>query len=102
MIVDDFDSVGTNLGPDKTDPPLLIHTNAVFSRSVALQGFKSIARRRTQSGQRRSRVEHVQLASDCLGNGAPLSRADPVPEETFGFGVREADNHPVLYTIRIA
>ena len=43
MIVYDFDPVGIGLGPDKTDPPLLIHTNAVFSRSVALQRFEWIA-----------------------------------------------------------
>src|ERR1700733_9231337 len=77
MIVYDFDPGGTGLAPDKTDPPRLIHTNAVFSRSVALQRFESIARRRTQSGQRRRRVQHVQLASDCLGNGAPPSGQTP-------------------------
>lgn len=100
MIVHDFDPVGTGLGPHKTDPPLLIRTNAVFSRSVALQRFKSIARRRTQSGQRGSRVQHVQLASDHLGNGAPLSGADPFSEKSLGFC---ADNHRlyIRYVSRI-
>jgi hypothetical protein len=53
MVIDNFNIKNITVQPAKTNTPLIVDANAVLSRSVTRQGFKSIARRTTQ--KRKSR-----------------------------------------------
>jgi len=48
MIVDDFHVFGSGGRPAETDAELIVHTDAVLTCSVALQGFKAVAGRNAE------------------------------------------------------
>jgi hypothetical protein len=48
VIIDDLHVVCTCVHPPKTDAPLIIDTNTVLAGTLALEGFKAIARRHLQ------------------------------------------------------
>ena len=48
MVVDDFNIMGTVVGPHKTYPPLVVDADAVLPRSVTSQPLKAGTRRSAQ------------------------------------------------------
>jgi len=48
VVIDDFYIVGTVVGPDKADPPLVVDSNAVLAHSVAFENFQTVSWRATQ------------------------------------------------------
>jgi hypothetical protein len=42
MIIDDFDVLGTRIGPSETNPELTVDADAVLSFPVAFKGFQTI------------------------------------------------------------
>jgi len=47
-IIGELNIVCVSASPGKADPPLVVYTNTVASRSVALQRFEPVARRRAK------------------------------------------------------
>ena len=68
MIINNFDIFCTYIRPTKADPPLIIDTNAVLTRTIALERFKMIARRHPQIIKSTSDFKLPELASCSLGN----------------------------------
>ena len=73
VIVANPDVDRTYRGPSKHDSPLVIDADAVASRKVAREQFQTIAGRRTQIGQQRGIMHHVQLAPNDRRNIPPSS-----------------------------
>jgi hypothetical protein len=48
MIVDDLNVPGFAIAPHETDPPLIVHANAVLILAVAVQSLQTIAGWHTQ------------------------------------------------------
>jgi hypothetical protein len=69
VVVDDFDSVGRAILPDKANAPLIIDANAVLTNSVARKRFQAIAWRGSQIAQLNCRLDHPQLAPGCIFTG---------------------------------
>jgi len=51
MIVDDFDIFRSVFRPAETDPPLVVHPDAVLPETIAGKGFEPIAARDRQLAQ---------------------------------------------------
>jgi hypothetical protein len=45
MVINDFDTFGMPISPNKTDAPLVVDANAMLSGATAFQGLKAISRR---------------------------------------------------------
>ena len=43
MIIRDFDFLGSNIGPPKHNPPLIVDANRVLASEVASKNFETIA-----------------------------------------------------------
>src|ERR1700677_1176182 len=81
MVVYNLNAIRTGFGPNETHAPPVVDADAELPGPIALQRFKPVARRRAQRVERRGRIQHIELASDDLGNGAPLRRTDALPEK---------------------
>jgi hypothetical protein len=76
------------IGPLETDAPLIVDSDAVLSRSIALQGFKAIAWWGHQVTKRHRRLDTIKLAKRLSGEpreswdmppvGKPLGSLVPV------------------------
>jgi hypothetical protein len=62
MIVDDLDIRGPSVGPNKTEPELIVQSNGMLALAIPAQGFEPISRRETQIIETSSVVQHEQLA----------------------------------------
>lgn len=74
MIIDDLDLVGIGILPAETDPPLVIHPDAMLPRPIALELLEPIAGRDAEVLERLRGVEGNQLPehdSAELGGIAP-------------------------------
>lgn len=65
-----LDITGIALSPHKTDPPLIVNSNAVPPLSISMQGFQAVSRWKAQIIQRFGPMEQQQRAS-----GYPLKCA---------------------------
>src|SRR3546814_16789654 len=70
MVVDDLYVFDAAVGPGEADPPLIVDTDAVLSRSVALQSFQPIARRCATVVEDASAMHVVELPERDAGNVA--------------------------------
>lgn len=61
MIVDDLNVPGFAIAPNKTDPPLIVNSNAALTLAVAVQSLQTIAGRHTQIVELLRRVDREQL-----------------------------------------
>jgi hypothetical protein len=67
VVVDDFDLLGTFLGPDEANPELIVDPDRVLTLAVARELFQAIAGRRAQVVQIDRRTQVAKLAaSRCL------------------------------------
>jgi len=89
--------------PSKAHPPLPVDADTVLTCAITLQGFELIARRGPQIGKPGCSIEHVELAQRYGLKRAPPTRADAVPEETFGAPVGKAPDHvSICVTYRVS
>ena len=65
MIIHNFDRIRSIVFPDKTNPPLIIDSNAVLTLAVAMQAFQPVTREPGQVGQCSGLIKPVQAAF-CL------------------------------------
>src|SRR3546814_3897835 len=82
--------------PGEADPPLIVDTDAVLSRSVALQSFQPIARRCAKVVEDASAMQVVELPERDAGNVAEGTRLACL-EERCGVAVLEAPDHGEMY-----
>src|SRR5437868_15483884 len=69
VIIGQFYVIGVAVVRSKSNPPLIVHTNAVLPRTVAFQFFQAIARRRAEIVERLCRVEHQELSQGRTPHG---------------------------------
>jgi hypothetical protein len=62
MIVHNLDIAGIALSPHKTNPPLIVHSNAVLPLSISTQGFQAVSRWNAQIIQRFRPMKQQQLS----------------------------------------
>ena len=48
MVIDNFNIVSVSVQPTKTDPPLIVDSNAVLALAIALQRLEPVTRRHEQ------------------------------------------------------
>ena len=97
MIVNDFNVLGSLVGPTKTNSILIVDSNGVLPCSVSLQLFESQARKGegfqryggTQLVERSTRPV-VEVRGECL----PCSFRVRAVEDVGGTLVLEGDNQP--------
>lgn len=93
MVIDYLDSARTVIRPHKTDPPLIIYTNAVLSLSIIFQCFKPICRRNPKIIQRLRLVQHEQFSqSDLLNITRQPARHFTVPDFLSFLGCKSYDH----------
>ena len=66
MRIDYLDAEGVRSLPTEADAPLLVDTDAVLSRAIALEHFQPVAGRNQQLFQPRRRVQQSQLFQRLL------------------------------------
>jgi len=75
VVIDDLDITRTIVGPDKTQSPLRVDTDAVLPASVAAKRFEPISGRAAQELQGLCSIQHLQLALGQRLERTELSRA---------------------------
>jgi hypothetical protein len=70
MVVHNLDITGIALSPHKTNPPLIVNSNAVLPLSISTQGFQAVSWWNAEIIQRFRPMEQQQLSS-----GDPLKCA---------------------------
>jgi hypothetical protein len=92
MIIYDLDIVGVAIDPSETNSPLTIDPNTVLPRAVPFEQFESVARKRLQVAQLRSRRKQFQFSS-----GGSFKRVESSGEDVICQGLRvtasKASNH---------
>ena len=68
MIVDDLNVPGFAVAPHKTDPPLIVNSNAALTLAVAVQSLQTIAGRYSQIVELLRRVDRKQLRTSASLN----------------------------------
>ena len=61
MVVDNLDVVGVTLSPPKTDPPLLVDSDAVLSQAASAQRLEVVAGRNPKILKRLRAIQHEKL-----------------------------------------
>jgi hypothetical protein len=101
MIVHDFHAESVFAAPQETNAPLIVDTNAHLARSIALQRFQPIPRRRFQVLQSFRRIQDFQFSSRNAFN-----RPEPpywmVVEQLFRILAAKAPDHPSNHSERRA
>jgi hypothetical protein len=95
MVVHHFDLVGVPVFPAETDPPLIVHTNAVLSRPVTLEFLEPISGRYPQVLELLGGVDQPQLAQH---EPVKVCREPPngfAAEEPLGIATTETVDHPL-------
>lgn len=93
MVILDGDILGTCLGPDEADAPLIIDADAVLARSIPLQSLQPVARRDTERVEVGRRIELMQLPIGHLVDpGIELGSRFAQPD-AFGVAVAERSDH---------
>jgi len=62
MVVDDLDIVSITSPPNETDPPLIVDSYAVLSRSISRELLETITWRKAKISNRSGSVEDGELA----------------------------------------
>ena len=73
VIIDELNIVCVSVSPGKADPPLVVYTNTVASRSVALQRFQPVTWRRAKVVKFSGVMQEQKLPP-----GDTLKRAKPI------------------------
>ena len=92
VVIRDLDFVRPVNLPNEADAVLIVDSDAVLARAVALQRFQSIAWRDAQVAQVDGRFDLVQLAESNRSYGGPAPAGTRL-KEFLRIGVFEALNH---------
>ena len=88
MIIDDFYVFRPGCGPAEANAELIVHANAMLTRTVALQGFESVAGRHSKVVEPIGDLQLPKLPSryvfDLLESSDPASA-----DECFSISVLE-------------
>jgi len=68
MIINNFDTVRSSIRPTKANTPLIVDSNAVLTRTIALECFKMIAGWNLQIFKPISNFKLSEFSSCNLGN----------------------------------
>jgi hypothetical protein len=93
MIVNDLNPSHIPVMPHKTNPPLVVHADAVLAFAAAGQRFQPVARRHPQIVQTTGTVQIFELAPCSI---LDVRRQPPrtfSAKDAFRFRTRERDNH---------
>lgn len=93
MVINNFDLMSITILPAKTDPPLLVDSDAPLAAAITLQGFQAIARWHEQRPQVDRGIEHTEFAASQPLNILRQSPRKPAVPNGLGFLVAEATNH---------
>jgi hypothetical protein len=95
MIVDALDLVSVAGTPSKTDPPLVVNSNAVLALPIAGEFLESVSWRNAKISQRLRVVQHRELPTrDVLD--APKPRAALAVKERLGVFAPERPYHRAM------
>jgi len=93
MVIDDFDVESVSVPPSKTNPPLVVDTNAPLAATVASKLLQKIRRRNAKEIERSRTMELSQFPQgNALDIGGPFSGKAP-GENFFRFVACERLNH---------
>lgn len=84
MVINDFNIEGIAALPSKTNPPLLIDSDAVLTLPLAFQLFKVICRRDAQRFENGCGMNHFKLYSGNSLNSLRQFRRESALEYFFG------------------
>ena len=93
MVVDEFNVERITRAPAETDTPLLIHADAMLSRSVTLELFESVSRRDSEIVEDGRRIQHLEFPKGYALNIRPELSDGVAPKEALGVAVPEALDH---------
>ena len=92
MIVHDFNIEDFAFPPGKTNPPLVVDSDAVLALAITLEGFEPISRRHLQIIEATRLVKVQELsARNPLDSAKP--RNDLIPKQRLGVWITEGANH---------
>jgi hypothetical protein len=102
MVIDNFNILRPGIDPAKTDPPLVVYSNAVLAAPATLQLFKLIARWRTQIIEFYRRLKGIEFSRGDFRHRLPTRFRPAGFEEKLGVLICEADDHRFRHTLRNA
>jgi len=92
MVIHDFDRVRVTLAPFKTNPPLVVDSDAALPLTVPLQALQAIPRQSRDRLKIRRGIEQVQFAQRRALDGPEATRGFPL-EETRRIRAAEGPDH---------
>lgn len=97
MVVNDLNILWPSCGPPKTDPSLLVDSNAVLTPSIAFQRLEPVSRRNPQL-LKALRLPNLSELAESHRVYAGIDRANPfsVPQ-SLGVLVSKRPDHDVSY-----
>ncbi len=104
MVIGDFDTLRSFIGPDETDPVLVVDSDTVLTLPVPAERLQAVPRRDPQRPERDRGVQLVELAlrhpPQLLG-ARPSCRFGAAPvEDILRPLIIEGPNHPAPITVR--
>jgi hypothetical protein len=93
VVIDYLHVVGIAFVPSKADAPLSVDPNAVLTGTVAPQPLQAVARRHTEIGQTRRRIQHAKLPQRHSLNSRPELPERLSLEEPIGVLIPKALDH---------
>jgi len=95
MVVDDLNVESIPRTPAETDPPLLVHANAVLSLAATFELLESVSGRYTEVLKDGCGVQHLELSKRNSLDTRPELPDGFTPKEALGVPVLEALEHVV-------
>lgn len=98
MVIHDLDLIGVAAFPAKANPPLVIDSYAVLSRTIAFERLQPIARRNTQGIEPRRGVKLRQLAPRYRMNAGRQPAHARSIENSRGVAILKGLDHQAILT----
>jgi len=95
VVVNDLNLRSIAVPPNETDSPLIVDSNAVLSRSVALQLLKPVRWRNPKRIQATRRRENFELSRSQALNIPSQPSRKPTPKYSLGFSTPEGFDHEI-------
>lgn len=94
--------MGSAIDPAEAYAPLVIDSNAVLALAAALQSLQAIPRRRSQVGQDRGSVEHLQLSKCATFERLETSDGCAIKQLLCVAATKRLDHMSEYYALRQA
>jgi len=92
VIIHDLDLESVPFAPRKTNPPLVVNTDAVLALSIAFQSLQSVSGQCRERSEIRRCVEHVQFPKGLALDGLEPANGFST-EEALGISASEGPDH---------